>query len=120
MRTVNEADSGGQGALPYRNAALKATKQVVSSAKSRVYGLHVWNQDTSDTYLQFYDALTAGVTVGTTTPTLTLVVPASSGIDKDTTIPWEFNTGIVVAATTTVGGSTNPTNGLLINLFYKA
>lgn len=120
MRVVAESDSGALGTDTYRNTALKATKQVVTAVKSRVYGLHVYNQDSSDTYLQFYDALTAGVTVGTTTPKETLWIPASAGIDDNFTIPWEFNTGLIVAATATIGGSTNPTNGLLINLRYKA
>jgi hypothetical protein len=120
VRTVNEADSGGRGLRVYRVTAQKATKAVPSATKARVYGLHVYNQDSTDTYLQLYDALTADVTVGTATPTVTLWIPALSGIDNVYPLPVEFNTGLVIAATTTVGGSTNPTNGLLLNLLYQA
>ena len=114
------ADNGVTGLSTYRNAALQATKQAVSTAKTRLYGLHVYNPNSTDAFLQLYDALVANVTVGTTTPTATFWIPALSGLDDQTfTVPEEYNTALVVAATTTVGGSTNPTTGLLVNLFYR-
>jgi hypothetical protein len=104
---------------------LKATKQVVKVGHGVVAGWHLANQDAVSTYFQLYDALTANVTVGTTTPTLTLWVPASLGVDAwvGTTDDYDsglfqFSTGLVIAATTTVGGSTDPTNGLLVGMAY--
>lgn len=104
---------------------MKATAQLVNAGQTDVHWKHVWNQDSSDTFLHFYDAATAGaVTVGTTTPKVTFAVPASSGLDDGSpTIKFKseglrFNNGVVVAATTTVGGSSAPTNGLLLNVRY--
>jgi hypothetical protein len=97
----------------------------VKAAQGVIAGWHIQNLDTTDTYFQLYDALTANVTVGTTTPTWSIWVPASSGID--TFVPtkddyesglFQFSTGLVIAATTTLGGLTNPTNGLLVNMGY--
>jgi hypothetical protein len=89
-----------------------------------VYGWHIQNLDTTDNYVHFYDALTANVTVGTTTPVFTLWVPASSGLDVYVPVgPREQGivdcvTGLVIAATTTIGGLTSNTNGCLVNLVY--
>lgn len=114
------ADNGVLGLSTYRNSALQATKQAVTTTKARLYGLHVYNPNATDAFLQLYDAASAAVTVGTTTPTATFWIPALSGLDdQNFTIPTEYNTAIVVAATTTIGGSTNPTTGLLVNLFYR-
>lgn len=86
---------------------------------------HIQNLDAADAYIHFYDAAaTASVTVGTTTPKLSFWLPASSGIDDGPITAnadgrgVEFALGIVVAATTTLGGLTNPTNGELVNLVY--
>lgn len=120
MRVSIGADNAVTGTSVYRNAALKATKQSVALVQARVYGMHVYNPNATDAFLQFYDALSAGVTVGTTTPTVTLWIPAMSGLDdRDIIVPSTYSTGIVVAATTTIGGNTDPTTGLLVNLFYR-
>ena len=102
----------------YRNAALKATKTTVKAAPGIVYGWKIQNLDGADAYLQLYDALAANVTVGTTTPTFSIWLPASGGDDLILPVPIRFTVGIVVAATTTIGGAVAPTNGELVNLFF--
>lgn len=114
------ADSGGPGKKPYFNAALLATKQSVKTIAGRLYGWHIQNPNGADAWVQFYDALTANVTVGTTPPTWSIWVPALSAIDDpDFSIAIEFNTGLVIAATTTATGAAAPAIGLVTNLFYR-
>jgi hypothetical protein len=86
---------------------------------------HIVNQDSVDAWVHFYDSATAAaVTVGTTTPIVTLWIPASSGVDAGSPVVFdsgrglEFSLGIVIAATTTLAGSAAPTNGELVNLVY--
>ncbi len=110
--------SGRRGLLPYRNAALKAAKQTVKASRTRVYGWKVQNLDNATAYLHLYDALEADVTVGTTVPTYSVWLPASGGDDLSIPEPLAFDVGLVVAATTGLTGSTAPTNGELVNLFY--
>ena len=66
------------------------------------------------------------MTVGTTTPNQSYLVPAGASstvvgaMDKD--FPGEglnFNTGAVYACTTTPTGSTDPTTGLVLNVIYN-
>jgi hypothetical protein len=105
--------------------AQKATAALVKAAPGELCWYHVQNQDAADAYLHFYDAAAAAdVTVGTTTPKVTLWLPASSGVDGGSIIVQEdargveFALGIVIAATTTIAGSSAPTTGELVNLVY--
>jgi hypothetical protein len=113
-----QSDLQVAGLSTYRNAALKATAQKVKgdAVVCRLYGWKVQNLDAADAYLQIYDK--ASPTVGTDTPKLSIWLPASGGDDLILPKPIEFDNAIYVAATTTLGGSTAPTNGELINLLY--
>lgn len=108
----------GPATVPYRNPALKNTKDTATTDGGAVVTyVHIYNLDAATTYLQLYDALAANVTVGTTTPTYTIAVPTSGWIDNtDGEGIWRFQHGLVVAATTAIDGSGSaPTNGLLVN-----
>lgn len=114
------ADSGGPGARPYFNAALVATKQAVKATGGRLFGWHIVNPNSADAWVQFFDLASASVTVGTTTPSWSLWVPGLSGLDDpDLSVPIEFNTALVIAATTTATGASAPSVGLVTNLFYR-
>lgn len=113
------ANSRGAGSLTLRDASIDNTAQACKTSRGRVYGYHVQNPNASDAWLQFYDVAAGSVTVGTTTPKLSLVVPASGAIEAYFTVPWEFETAITYSATTTAAGGTNPTTGLVGNLFYR-
>ncbi|MEB3215391.1 MAG: hypothetical protein VKN72_03890 [Nostocales cyanobacterium 94392] len=73
-------------------------------------------------YVKFYNATAANVTVGTTTPKLTIPIPAgaASNIEWGNGIP--FDTAICIAATTGVADndSTAPAaNQVIGNILYK-
>jgi hypothetical protein len=113
---VVQASSGGT--LLFRNTALKATATAVKASAGGVYAFDVHNLDGAEAWLHFYDLAAASVVVGTTTPVWTVWVPASGAKDQTFMVPLKFTAAIAVAATTTIGGLTAPTNGELVNIAY--
>jgi len=118
MSSPTYASSSAKGASVYRNTALQATPAAAKTSRGRVYGWFINNTNGADTFVHFYNATTGNVTVGATTPVFTVVVKASSINQSFTGIPVEFQTATTVAATTTLGGSTDPASGLLVQVFY--
>ena len=109
----------GVGLSTFRNAALSNTATAVKASAGRVYGYNVSNPNASqDVYLHFYDVAAGSVVVGTTTPKLSLWVPANGGLDSLFAIPIAFGTAITVAISTTATGGTAPSSGGVVNLFY--
>jgi hypothetical protein len=96
----------------------------VSTTPANIFGWHIYNQDATDVFLHVYDLASASVTVGTTTPTLTIAIPGSGIIDtwpsaSDRELGmFRGSTAITIAVTTTVGGLTSPTNGCIVNVSY--
>lgn len=104
---------------PYFNAALLATKQAAVSGYGKISTLCSGNPNAAVSYIQIFDAAsTDAVTVGTTTPTAVVPLPASTPVNVVLSMP--FRNGIVVAATTTPTGSTAPvTAGLPVTLIFQ-
>ena len=100
---------------PYSATAQKATATLVKSGRWKLKGYHMINLDTTNNFVQFFDAAAASaVTVGTTTPTFVLGLPASGGAVKVSDLV--FTNGIVIAAATTATGNGAPTNGVCLML----
>ena len=118
-QVVGSASAGGVGLDTSRTTALSNTATAIKSSAGNIYLLHVENPNSSKAYLQFYDVAAGSVTVGTTTPKLSLLIPATGGHDGYLPIPIAFGTAITVAATTTATGGAAPTTGLLVNIGYK-
>lgn len=78
----------------------------VKGGSGRIVGLFASNINAAARYLKFYDALSASVIVGTTVPTLTLMIPggstAGSGFFLNLPCDLDFSTGISFALTTGV------------------
>lgn len=98
-------------------ATLSNTFQTVKGSAGTLYGWYVYNPNTSVTYLQIFNS--TNPTVGTTTPLLSLGIPASSGANVEFTNGIAFSTGITVAATTGATNSTAPSSSIQANLLYK-
>ena len=104
---------------------LLATVVAIKVTAGKLYGLEASNPNTVSIWLQFFDLATGDVTIGTTTPKMTLVVPKGASasdvgaMDKLWTAGIHFETAIVVAATTTPTGSTAPGTGLDVNSFFR-
>jgi hypothetical protein len=113
------ADSGGPGLLTVRDADVDNTAQACKTTGGRLYGYHVQNPNASDAWIQFYNLATTAVTVGSTVPKLSFIVPANGAVEAYMSAPFEFDTAITYAATTTAAGGTDPTVGLVGNFFYR-
>lgn len=97
-----------------RDVSVDNTNQEVKATPGTVFYFLLTNGGTVDAWFHLYDALTANVTVGTTAPKASFVVPAGTsstvvGAYEYGGPPLEFQVGIIYAATTTVGGGVNPT-----------
>lgn len=105
---------------PFRHAALSNTAVEVKAEPGTLGGWSFGNPDAAAlAYVHFYD--TAGdVTVGTTVPILSLIVPFGGGNNHPISnygIP--FHNGLKVAASTTAAGGSAPSSALTVNVYYK-
>lgn len=115
------------GLAIFRSLDLDETEEDVKTAAGQVYSVIITNIATTTRFVKFYNATAANVSVGTTTPVITIPVPGNAS--DDTTLVWNnggmgiaFDTAICVAATT--GLADNDTgapaaNDVVINVFYK-
>lgn len=106
--------SGFVGATTYYNDAVAATKQVVKAAAAHVHSIHLINTTGSTAFLQVFNKLTADVTVGSTTPDFAIRLPANGVFTLPLPVPLAFSTGIVIAGTTTAGGSSGAAISVLL------
>lgn len=116
-----------QGGLSiFRSLDIDETEEDVKTSAGQLYFIHAMNMVATARYLKFYNATAANVTVGSTTPVLTMPLPANSttGAGFTVSIPqgFEFTTAICVACTTGVADADTGApgaNDVIINLGYK-
>jgi hypothetical protein len=116
------------GYLTVRTQALTSTAQTIKTSSGSVMGWNFINVNSMAVYVKFYNALIANVTVGTTTPILTVAVPAGSstnpGINMVTPdlVPFEvFSTAISFACVTGLADNSNtaPATAIHASVRYK-
>ena len=112
------------GASMHFDADGDNTAQAIKTASGKLWALEVSNPNSADAYLQLFDVATGSVTVGTTVPALSLLVPAGDGtkdgaMDKNFPMSIEFGTAITYACTTTPAGSGDPSTGLIVNAVFS-
>lgn len=110
------------GTATYSNPTADETKVDVKAAGTRknliVTGFTCFNPDASDpAYVQFFDALAANVTLGTTPPFFVLPLPPLGGLDGPCG-PRRFFTNICYAVTATPTGSGAPTSDCIVQIDY--
>lgn len=111
----------------FRSLDLDESEEEVKASAGTVYGCWVTNTATSTRWLKFYNATAANVTVGTTTPVITIGIPGNSSDDISANfgpggMGFQFDTAISVAATTGVADNDTgapSANDLIVNIFYK-
>lgn len=106
------------GGTRYSNLALAETKAVVVAGPVLLFNILGYNSGGAVSYLQFYDALTASVTVGTTPPTFVIPLPAGGGYSDTYELPEGFRNGIVIACTSSASGAGAPAVAALVKLGY--
>lgn len=101
-----------------------ATLRLISGRGTLLFSTEASNVDNDTYFLQLFNAAAiADVTLGTTTPNHSLLIPAGDGtlhgaMDKHWNPPLDFPLGLVYAITTTAGGNTGPTTAMVLNIGF--
>lgn len=110
----------------FRSLDIDETEEEIKASAGQVYGWYIFNASSSIRYVKFYNATAANVTVGTTTPVLTIPVPTGStngvGFVSNSAMGIVFDTAIAVAATTALADNDTgapSANDVVINVWYK-
>lgn len=110
------------GLTIFRSIDLDESEEEVKATAGQVYGWYIYNAASSVRYVKLYNATAANVTVGTTTPVMTIPVPATSGANVEFTNGIAFSTAITAAATTGVADNDTgapSANEVIVNLLYS-
>lgn len=103
----------------FRATDLTNSAQTIKTSEGNVFGYNLINDTASIAYVKFYNA---DAEVGTTTPALTVLVPANGTtfVKPDEYPVREFDTRIEVAAVTGLGDddSTAPGTALTAEVMY--
>lgn len=102
-------------------ATVTGTKaEVTDDPKSLIFSIHISNLEAATSYLQVFDLDADDVTVGSTAPTYSLGVPASSSVDLTFGKPIQHITGFTVASTTTRAGSSTASQDVTVIYRHSA
>lgn len=122
---INIRPETANGLTIFRSIDLDETEEEVKATAGQVYAVWFSNLATTTRFLKFYNATALNVTVGTTTPVLTLALPGNTSDDISgvfsTAHGIAFGTAITVAATTGVADADTGAPGaneVLVNVFY--
>ena len=99
-------------------SALTNSAQTVKATQGGIGGYYIYNPDSAAAYVQFFDE-SGTITIGTTTPKMSIGVPAGAAAHIEFAHDIPFLNSIKVAATTTATGLTAPGTSLVANIFYK-
>lgn len=114
------------GTTLYKNIDVDETEDQIKGSAGQVYWIHAMNLSSSTRFLKLYNATSATVVVGTTTPDLTFPIPTqgdTNGAGFTLSIPngIAFGTAITIAATTGVADNDSGAPGaneVIVNLGY--
>lgn len=110
------------GCTIFRSLDIDETEEDVKTSAGNIYAIYFGNATSSIRYLKFYNATAANTTVGSTTPLLTFLIPASAAGWLPMPFPASFGTAICVACTTGVADADTGApgaNDVIINILYK-
>lgn len=110
----------------HKNLDVDETEDDIKTSAGQIYGWVFTNLTSATLYVKFYNATAANVTVGTTTPVMTIPIPGNS-TDAVTgfmlgAMGIEFSTAISIAATTGLADNNTgapAANALVATVFYK-
>ena len=93
------------GATPFYNLDVDETEDAIKASAGQLYELYCNNTTAAQLFVKLYDATVANVVVGTTTPVMTIPVPANNDLDGGGVVrSWPmglvFTAAITIAATT--------------------
>lgn len=110
----------------FRSLDIDETEEEIKATAGQLFSISAFNRTAAPLYLKFYNATAANVTVGSTTPVMTFVVPGNADSDgagfiHSTDIGYAFGTAISVACTTGVADADTGApgaNDCVINIGY--
>jgi hypothetical protein len=105
------------GGLSIVTGSVGGTATAIKASAGQLYGYHLFNTTAAVAYVQIFNVAAGSVTLGTTTPTISIGIPASGGVTVNFDKGIAFGTAISFACTTTRTGSTGATCD--VNFFYK-
>jgi len=125
--SVNPIPATSGGLSIFRSLDLDETEEEVKATAGQVYGMWVANTGTATRFIKLYNATAANVTVGTTTPVITIPVPGNAtddvgGVFAVGGMGVAFDTAITAAATTGVADNDTGAPGaneVVVNIFFK-
>lgn len=106
----------------FRSIDLDETEEDVKTSAGQLFGYFIANLSAAARYVKLYNATAANVTVGTTTPVVTIPLAAGEKANVEFTNGIAFGTAICAAATTGLADSDTGApgaNDVVANLFYK-
>lgn len=120
INPVTPVVGGSDNWSPKLLSGLSTTVTAVKASSGQVGMIQCYNPNSSQVYIQIFDAATTGVTLGTTPPKLSIAIGATSTGGFILSAPGiGFSTAISVAATTTATGSTAPATAPDCNALYE-
>jgi hypothetical protein len=108
-----------EGLACHRSADIDETEEEVKASAGKVYGWAVYNDNSTEIFLQFWNATAANVTPGTTTPLVTFPLPAGGAANVEFANGITFDTAICVGATTGFSDAVAPATLVSGTVFYK-
>jgi len=115
--TITPSTTGGWSVKSL--VALSNTKTAVKAGVGTMGGYMFYNPNSSVVYLQVWNVAIGSVTVGTTTPTYVIPIPATAGANVEFTNGINHSTEINIAVTTTATGSTAPSTAVDGFMLFK-
>lgn len=93
------------GCTPFYNLDVDESEDAIKASAGQLYELQLINRTTGILYVKLYDATTGNTTVGSTTPVMTIPVPANAdsdgaGVVRNWPNGLNFANAITIAATT--------------------
>lgn len=122
LKTITANDALVSSLVDFRKTNLTIIKTEVKSTPGNILGWNIINPNANAVYVKFYNSSLADVTVGTTIPVLTLMVPANGSVYQEANCVQQiFSTSIVIAATNLISDAdtTNVSTPLMINIKYN-
>ena len=113
------------GLSVHRSLDVDESEEQVKATAGTVYGWYIANRSTATRYVKFYNATAANVTVGSTSPYMTLALPGDTVVSASNLLGGmgiAFDTAICVAATTGLTDADTgapAANDIIANIFYQ-
>ncbi len=118
-QSVQLTSQVGGGATHKRLLNLAGTATSIKTTAGTLFGLQIINNAGASAYLQLFDTATASVTGGTSTPDFEVLIGSAAFLNVPLpAVGIAFTTAISAISTTTEGGATGSSSGVVVYAQY--